>query len=103
MRGVQTTDENVTLLVIVNGPLTRALDINGSFGALGPGWQANAAIGRALRLVMHNPAAAGPAPWLAGLGQPGRYTLCLENEALSPGRRCTSEAGLAAEASAPSR
>ena len=51
MRGVQTTDENVTPLLIVNGPLARELEVNGSFGALGPGWQANATIGRALRLV----------------------------------------------------
>lgn len=102
MRGVQTTDENVTPLVIVNGPLTRALDINGSFGALGPGWQANAAIGRALRLVMHNLGGGWPgAVAFAGLGQPGRYTLCLaENEALSPWAPLHVEAGLAAEASA---
>ena len=48
MRGVQTTDENVTPMLIVNGPVARELTINASFGVLGPGWQANAAIGRAL-------------------------------------------------------
>lgn len=102
MRGVQTTDENVTPLLIVNGPLARELDINGSFGALGPGWQANATIGRALRLVMHNLGGGWPgAVAFAGLGQPGRYTLCLaENEALSPWVPLHVEAGLAAEASA---
>src|SRR4029078_13159133 len=54
MRGVQTTDENVAPLVIVSGPLAARLGINAGFGALGPGWRANAAIGRAIRLVMLN-------------------------------------------------
>ena len=66
--------------------MARQLDINASFGALGPGWQANASIGRALRLIMTN--IGGGWPWaisLAGIGQPGRYTLCLaENERASP-------------------
>ena len=86
LRGVQTTDENVTPLLIFNGPVARELDINASFGALGPGWQANATIGRALRLIMHNIGGGWPgAVSLAGLGQPGRYTLCLaEHEAESP-------------------
>jgi hypothetical protein len=102
LRGVQTTDENVTPLVIVNGPMARELDINGSFGALGPGWQANATIGRAIRLVMHNIGGGWPgAVALAGLGQPGRYTLCLaENEQQSPWPPLHVEAGLPAEASA---
>ena len=102
MRGVQTTDENVTPLLVVNGPMARELGVNGSFGALGPGWQANAAIGRAIRLVMHNIGGGWPgAVAFAGLGQPGRYTLCLaENEAQSPWAPLHVEAGLAAEASA---
>ena len=66
--------------------MARELGINAGFGALGPGWQANAAIGRAVRLVMHNLGGGWPgAVAFAGLGQPGRYTLCLaENEAQSP-------------------
>jgi hypothetical protein len=102
MRGVQTTDENVTPLVVVNGPVARELDVNASFGALGPGWQANAAIGRTLRLVMHNIGGGWPgAVAFAGLGQPGRYTLCLaENEAQSPWAPLHVEVGLAKEASA---
>jgi hypothetical protein len=86
MRGVQTTDENVTPMLIINGPVAREIGVNASFGVLGPGWQANASIGRALRLVMHNIGGGWPgAVAFAGLGQPGRYTLCLaENEAQSP-------------------
>ena len=85
MRGVQTTDENVAPLLIVSGPLAARLGINAGVGALGPGWRANAAIGRAVRLVMLNLGGGWPgAVSLAGLGQPGRYTLCLAERADSP-------------------
>ena len=52
LRGVQTTDENVTPLVLVNGPIARQIGMNDSFGC--QGWRSNATIGRALRLVMQN-------------------------------------------------
>jgi hypothetical protein len=85
MRGVQTTDENVAPLLIVSGPLAAQLGINSGFGALGPGWRANATIGRAVRLVMLNLGGGWPgAVSLAGLGQPGRYTLCLAEREDSP-------------------
>jgi len=86
LRGVQTTDENVAPLLIFSGELAQRLNINSGFGALGPGWQANAVIGRALRLIMHNLGGGWPgAVSLAGLGQPGRYSLCFaENAALNP-------------------
>jgi hypothetical protein len=86
LRGVQTTDESVTPLLIFSGNLCEQLNINSGFGALGPGWQANAVIGRALRLIMHNLGGGWPgAVSLAGLAQPGRYSLCLaENAALNP-------------------
>lgn len=86
LRGVQTTDENVTPLLIINGPIAKQLNINSSFGALGPGFQANATIGRAIRLVMHNIGGGWPGVVsFAGLGQPARYSLCLaEDEAISP-------------------
>ena len=86
LRGLQTTDENAAPLIVVNGPIAKALGINGSFGALGPGWRANAAIGRALRLVLNNVGGGWPgAVSFAGLGHAGRYTMCLaENEEQSP-------------------
>ena len=85
LRGVQTTDENVAPLVIVNGPAAARLGVNAGWGALGPGWAANATIGRALRLVMHNLGGGWPgAVSFAGLGQPGRYTLCLAERDDSP-------------------
>ena len=102
MRGVQTTDENVAPLIVVNGPVARALDINGAFGALGPGWQANASIGRAIRMVMNNLGGGWPgAVSFAGLGHAGRYTMCLaENEAQSPWAPLHTETGLTRDDSA---
>lgn len=86
LRGVQTTDENVTPLTIVSGPVAARIGLNGGIGALGPGWRANACIGRALRLVMSNVGGGWPGVVsMAGIGQPGRYTLCVgENDAASP-------------------
>ena len=102
LRGVQTTDENVTPLIVVCGPVAGAIGMNASFGALGPGWQANAAIGRAVRLVMNNIGGGWPAAVsFAGLGQPGRYTLCLaERTELSPWPPLHVELGLEADESA---
>ncbi|MFN0305416.1 MAG: hypothetical protein ACKVQU_34275 [Burkholderiales bacterium] len=102
LRGVQTTDENVTPLVIVSGPIAAELEINSGLGVLGPGWQANASIGRAIRLIMQNLGGGWPGiVSLAGVGQPGRYTMCVaENHAASPWPALHSEAGLAARDSA---
>ena len=86
LRGVQTTDENVAPLILLSGPVVERLEVNAGFGMLGPGWQANAAIGRAVRFVMNNIGGGWPeAVSFAGLGQPGRYTLVLaENAAANP-------------------
>ncbi len=102
LRGVQTTDENVAPLLVVSGPIAEQLNLNGSYGALGPGWKANATIGRALRLIMNNIGGGWPgAVSFAGIGQPGRYTMCLaENAAESPWEPLHVEHGLAADESA---
>ncbi|MEN9763096.1 MAG: hypothetical protein RI906_2922 [Pseudomonadota bacterium] len=102
LRGVQTTDENVAPLLIVSGPLVAKLAINTGFGLLGPGWRANASIGRALRLVMQNLGGGWPgAVSYAGLGQAARYSLCIaEDESGSPWPGLHSELGLAAHESA---
>ncbi|MBT6590997.1 MAG: hypothetical protein HOO02_19005, partial [Rhodospirillaceae bacterium] len=97
LRGVQTTDENVTPLLMLSGSLAKRLHMNSRFGALGPGWRANAAIGRAVRLIMHNLGGGWPAAVaFAGLGQPGRYSLCLaEDEEFNPWESLREELGFA--------
>lgn len=102
LRGVQTTDENVAPLLIVSGPLADSIGLNSGIGALGPGWRANATIGRTLRLVMINVGGGWPGVTsLAGIGQPGRYTLCLaENQDASPWPPLHVESGLSPQSSA---
>ena len=83
---MQATTHDTAPLLIVNGPIAPVLGIHGGFGALGPGFRANASIGRALRLAMINIGGgrAGSAD-MALLGHPGKFTYCLaELESASP-------------------
>jgi len=55
LNGVACTAGPAAPLLVVSGPaLIEGLNLNDGFGALGPGWRANATIGRALRLMMIN-------------------------------------------------
>ncbi len=58
--GVSGTTDAVAPLLILNGPVRRALDVNSGAGVFGPGWRANATIGRAVRLVWQNIGGAAP-------------------------------------------
>ncbi len=76
--GVQCTTSPVTPLLVINGPVRNHIGINCGRGALGPGWRANATIGRAVRFILVNIGGAKPGTVSqATLGWPGRYTLCL--------------------------
>ena len=84
--GVQATTGGAAPAVIVNGPIAGELGINGDSGCFGPGYRANASIGRALRLFVRNVAGLVPGEMdKATLALPARYTFCFsENEARSP-------------------
>jgi len=71
---------------IINGPLRNDLHVNSGSGALSPGDIANAAIGRAMALIMKNIAGARKGLEDMGvLGNPGKYTMVIaENEESSP-------------------
>jgi len=71
------------ILVIVNGPIVKELDINSRNNLFGPGNRANATIGRAVRLILMNTCAAVPGLFdRTVLGHPGKYSYCIgENEA----------------------
>lgn len=86
LHGLSGTTDAVAPIFLVNGPVRRALDINGGVGAFGPGWRANATIGRALRLVWLNIGGARPGTIsMSTFAQPGRYSACVgENEEESP-------------------
>jgi hypothetical protein len=82
--------------VIVNGPIRRELGIACEQGCMGPGFRANASIGRALRLVIRNVLRAIP----GGLDRsffstPGRYSFCFgENEEAGPWLPLSAERGI---------
>jgi hypothetical protein len=84
--GPGTSTAGAGVLMIVNGPLARALDINAGDNLFGPGWRANLTIGRAVRLVMRNVCGSRPGTLDRGtLGHPGKLSYVIaENEADSP-------------------
>jgi hypothetical protein len=72
--------------LIINGPIRKALNINKGFGVLSPGIMANAAIGRALGLIIQNAAQARKGIEDKGqLGNPQRYSMVIaEDEDANP-------------------
>jgi hypothetical protein len=64
-------------VVIINGPARLELGVACGAGCFGPGWRANATIGRALRLVIRNVCRAVPG-FLdrASFSTPARYSFC---------------------------
>jgi hypothetical protein len=73
-------------IVVVNGPIARAIGMNDAGNCLGQGNRANATIGRALQLVIRNVGGGRPGEVdRATLGQPGKLGSCFaEREADSP-------------------
>ena len=88
-------------VMIVNGPVAPELAIQADAACFGPGFRANAAIGRAFRLIVRNVAGLTPGEMdKATLSSPGRYSFCFaENEARSPWEPLHVERGYAADSS----
>jgi hypothetical protein len=86
LNGVQATTHMAAPLLIVNGPIARAIGMNAGGNCFGSGNRANATIGRAIRLVLLNVGGGWPGELdKATLGHPGKYTYCIaEHEAQSP-------------------
>ena len=86
LHGVSATTNFHSPLFIVNGPARKALDINCAAGVFGPGWRANATIGRALRLIVANVGGASARTMsMSTMAHPGRYTYCIgEHEEENP-------------------
>jgi hypothetical protein len=84
--GVQATTHPVAPLLVVNGPYGREVGLHGGSGCFGPGFRANATIGRAIRLVLLNVGGAWPGRYdMATQGSPAKFSYCIaENEAASP-------------------
>src|SRR3990172_9443943 len=84
---------------IVNGPVRNDININSSSGALSPGNIANAAIGRAVGLIVKNIGGARKAVEDMGvIGNPGKYSLVIgEDEEQSPWKPLSVERGFTKE------
>ena len=101
LAGTAATTGGANQVMIVNGPVAPKLGIQADAGCFGPGFRANAAIGRALRLIVRNVAGLIPGEMdKATLSSPGRYSFCFaENEARSPWEPLHVEKGYAPESS----
>ena len=81
MHGVLATTMYVGPVVIVNGPVRRAIGMNAKGNALGQGNRANNTIGRALQLVIRNVGGGRPQEVdRATLGNPGKLTYCFAED-----------------------
>lgn len=85
-RGVQVTTNPVAVAAVINGPIRHELELNCRRGCLGPGWRANATIGRAIRLILINIGGAIPADVDKAVhGFAGKFSFCFgEDEEGSP-------------------
>ena len=73
-------------VIVVNGPIRTAIDLNCAVNVFGPGRRANAVIGRAVRLTLWNCLGARTGELdLATMGWFGKYSACFgEREEISP-------------------
>jgi hypothetical protein len=77
LHGILCTTMFAGPMIMVNGPVARAIGMNSGGNALGQGNRANATIGRALQLIIRNVGGGRPGEIdRATLGTPGKYTFC---------------------------
>lgn len=84
--GPMTSTGGAATMVVVSGPAAERAGVHGREGLLGPGFRANATIGRAVRLVQLHCLLAVPGRLdRSTQGWPGKFTLCFtEHVAASP-------------------
>jgi hypothetical protein len=99
LHGVQTTSNPSSPLVVVTGPRARELGFNGAEGCFGGGSRANAAVGRAVRLILWNiGGGVSGITDLATLGTPAKYVFCIaEDHVASPWTPLHTDHGFAEE------
>jgi hypothetical protein len=86
IHGVLATTMPVGPVIVVNGPIRRAIGMNSGKNAFGQGNRANGTIGRALQLVIRNVGGGRPGEIdRATFGNPGKLSFCFaEDEEGSP-------------------
>ncbi len=101
MHGLLATTYFSGPMVLVNGPLGRAIGMNSRGNALGQGNRANATIGRALQLIVRNVGGGKPGGVDRSVfGNPGKYSYCFaEDETNSCWESLSVEKGYSSEQS----
>ena len=97
IHGVLATTMPVGPVLIVNGPIRKAIGMNSGGNVLGQGNRANLTIGRALQLVIRNVGGGRPGGVdRAAHGNPGKLSFCFaEDEEGSPWESLAVERGFA--------
>ncbi|MGA0392665.1 MAG: hypothetical protein ACO3MW_01210 [Rhodospirillales bacterium] len=81
LHGVLCTLNFAGPVIVVNGPITKAIGMNAKGNCLGQGNRANATIGRALQLIVRNVGGGRPQEIdRAVFGNPGKYTYCFPED-----------------------
>ena len=83
---VQATTHPCAVMMLISGPIIDEFGLNFRHGSFGPGFRANASIGRAMRLVLMNVGGGIPGEGdQATHGSPAKFSYCVaENEAATP-------------------
>lgn len=85
MHGLLCTTCFSSPIIVVNGPIAKAIGMNWGMNALGQGNRANATIGRALQLIIRNVGGGIPGDLdRSTLGGPGKYTFCFAEDETDP-------------------
>ena len=85
LHGVLATTYFSSPVIVVNGPIARAIGMNCGINALGQGNRANLSIGRALNLIVRNVGGGRPGEVdRATLGAPSKISLCFAEDESDP-------------------
>jgi hypothetical protein len=83
--GVQATTHPVAPLIVVTGPYAHTIGLHAGSGLFGPGFRANATIGRAIRLVLMNIGGGWPGRGdMATQGSPAKFSYAITEREDSP-------------------
>jgi hypothetical protein len=85
LHGVLATTNPCTPIIMVNGPVARAIGMNAKGNVFGQGNRANAAIGRTLQLVVRNVGGGRPGEIDRSVfGSPAKYSFCFAEDEEDP-------------------
>jgi hypothetical protein len=82
---IQATTHPAGPCVLISGPGAALAGVHGGSGCMGPGFAANARIGRAVRLILLNVGGARPGTLdMATFGSPAKWSFCFTDQEVTP-------------------